>query len=334
MPRLPPLPVLSHIGDIANFLLSSLDDATEDACKVVLVVTVFWIAGTLTNIVRSALGYTKPRNAAQAPDTAGFARHPGSAPDDPASATMPRRSSPPVAVQNPEEDGLRRRAGVSEPPAAASASRVIDGRDVQPTPTPRVRRSRWRVWLSQPSTHVGLLVVLLAFPAINYFSDQVGDGAQAVQNVVRAKLGYPPQDLRPKRAAPAHIPFAATVVDDLVEDSFKSVCVYAHARFGMMLAAGVGSTEALLGTGTNGVTRWAVHIAKAVVAVGTPAGEYATCDAYADMLGDWAQRTIVRALRPATPTSKHDAGRHPPDDAREKEKHHKYRGRRRRKQRK
>ncbi len=103
-----------------------------------------------------------------------------------------------------------------------------------------------------------------------------------MQNVVRVVAGLPPKSVAvAKVSSPASL---SGVLDDYAEDAFKLICVWSHARIGASVSQSV-VVPAVSSLGFAG----ADHVARAagwIIALGTPAGHYSSCDVYSDALGD------------------------------------------------
>lgn len=133
------------------------------------------------------------------------------------------------------------------------------------------------------------VAVLALHPAANYYADRLGNEMQSVQNQVRRAAG-----LRTKtqvyHKTNRSEPLLLTIVDDFVEDGFKLVCVWSHAKIG----AGVSQEVVVPYISTlslPGATRLAKLLGYIIV-FGTPAGHYSACNQYGDMLGSAAQHQL------------------------------------------
>jgi len=81
------------------------------------------------------------------------------------------------------------------------------------------------------------------------------------------------------------------VIDDVVEDGFKLVCVRAHYAVGGLLGASL--RRAILQSTALPVARHAASVAAEAVRFGTVAGRYCRCDEYGDRLGDTLQQAVI-----------------------------------------
>jgi hypothetical protein len=90
------------------------------------------------------------------------------------------------------------------------------------------------------------------------------------------------------------------MIDDVIEDAFKSACVASHYTMGALLGGTMrrviaGWVVNIHGSGAR-YTVAAGNAASALVIVGTPAGRYSKCDKFGDRLGDLVQQTLLRWL--------------------------------------
>ena len=109
-------------------------------------------------------------------------------------------------------------------------------------------------------------------PLRDMLADRLGDAMNPVQNAIRRGFGYNEKVPRPDRGDPvAKFGYAATIIDDLVEDTFKAMCISSHVLVGGILRTAVltRAAETNIGSTLRGGDLIA-RTAGAVVAVGTP----------------------------------------------------------------
>ena len=139
---------------------------------------------------------------------------------------------------------------------------------------------------------VAVAVLLCCHPPCDMLADRLGDKMHPVQNALRRGFGYREKDPRPDRGdSAAKYGFAATLVDDLVEDAFKTLCIGSHVFVGGILRTAVLARAA--DTNLEASVRGGNMIAKAagaVVAVGAPVSQYQNCNIYSDRLADKVQK--------------------------------------------
>ena len=195
----PPLPLVSEIASCFAFLLDSLDDAVEDAVKLLLLVTVAYFTFTLV--------------------------------------------------------------------------------------------SRWSA-STRLAKAAAVAALLCCHPPCDMIADRLGDKMITVQNAIRECVGYEKKIPRPDRGDPvARYGLVATFIDDLVEDSFKSVCIASHTILGGILQTAVISraAENNIDASIQG-GRKMVKLAGYVAAIGTPVSQYQNCNIYSDRLADKVQK--------------------------------------------
>ena len=146
----------------------------------------------------------------------------------------------------------------------------------------------WIVWRVLSGARFGrratqaavVCAVAASHPQSNDISDAMGDRMAVVQDLLRSE----PKADGSRSTRRTHLPGGHwSVVDDIVEDSFKLTCVGAHSYVGSLIGSGV--THAAPASTL-------ARAAGLLVAVGTPAAQYRACDAYADELGDVVQRWL------------------------------------------
>ena len=142
---------------------------------------------------------------------------------------------------------------------------------------------RWSV-----AATVGSLVAL--YPLCDTLADRAGEHAEAVQAALLWLLMGEAAPLEREACKVVCSEEAASagllaVVDDGVEDGFKAFCVWSHYSVGSALGAVVFS--GMLASPHRPV-RATGAAAAAVVRLGSPLAQYASCDDYADRLGDLA----------------------------------------------
>ena len=149
-------------------------------------------------------------------------------------------------------------------------------------------------------TAVGAAILFFyLYPIVDHVADAAGDIMAPVQNSVRAASGLPEKRRRVIQEdggllqhAPPPVPLTIRLIDDLVEDAFKAVCILSHAHIGALLqTAVVGRLGAPATSSARGARPSIVRRAAGkLLAIGQPLSQYTSCDAYADTLGDRAQR--------------------------------------------
>lgn len=130
-------------------------------------------------------------------------------------------------------------------------------------------------------------LLLAVYPYVDEMTDRTADKTIHAQNAVRSLFGQPlkvPEPDDEVSDAPMHL----QAVDDMVEDSFKFICIAGHAYMGYI--AGAALQTSIPGEGML------EKIAGAVVSVGTPASQYQACDCYGDALGDAVQSWLAQKM--------------------------------------
>ena len=130
---------------------------------------------------------------------------------------------------------------------------------------------------------------VLGYLLIDRVADRAGDMADPAADAVRAWIGMAPSGLDEPPEPPD-----TDVVDDLVEDGFKLLCVSAHYRMGVLLGGSLRhalaqSFTSLDDTALRSPPRASADAASAIVAIGTPFARYERCNDYGDTLGDLLQ---------------------------------------------
>ena len=150
---------------------------------------------------------------------------------------------------------------------------------------------RWLVYnLPVPAQAVAAAALVLGnYPLIDRFADRAGDMADPAADAVRAWIGMAPSGLDEPPEPPD-----ADVIDDLVEDGFKLLCVSAHYRMGVLLGGSLRhalaqSFTSLDDSALRSALRASADAASAIVAIGTPFARYERCNDYGDTLGDLVQ---------------------------------------------
>lgn len=131
---------------------------------------------------------------------------------------------------------------------------------------------------------------LIAFPYIDAIGDAAGDLIQPWQDTARKMFGG--ADIRCRSSSPNALSLS---IDDVVEDTFKGVCMYAHYRVGLLLASA--TVPHALHQSNSISVRSIGRASAAAVTLAHPAAAYTACNEYADALGDRAQHALFgRAL--------------------------------------
>ena len=153
---------------------------------------------------------------------------------------------------------------------------------------------RWLVYnLPRPAQAVAAAAFVLGnYPLIDRVADRAGDMADPAADAVRAWIGMAPSGLDEPPDG-LHGP-DADVVDDLVEDGFKLLCVSAHYHMGVLLGGSLRhalaqSFTSLDDSALRSALRASADAASAIVAIGTPFARYERCNEYGDTLGDLIQ---------------------------------------------
>jgi hypothetical protein len=138
------------------------------------------------------------------------------------------------------------------------------------------------------------------YPSVDQLADSFAHHAQAMQESLRSTAGLPPSTPDAADLGLAEEQGAVVgMIDDVVEDAFKSVCVFSHYTMGALLG---GTMRRVLASWLAGVDGSSIgarcaptagHLASTLVIVGTPAGRYYKCDEYGDRLGDLVQQTML-----------------------------------------
>ena len=152
-------------------------------------------------------------------------------------------------------------------------------------------------WVSRA---FAVAAVGVAYPATDKLSDSFAWHAQELQENLRAQLGLPPSEPEPNDLVIPTTNTAVNIIDDVVEDVFKSACVVSHYTMGALLGGTMRRiiAEWVVNSGSVGA-RYTVAVgnaASALVIVGTPAGRYSKCDKYGDRLGDLVQDALLKRL--------------------------------------
>ena len=139
-----------------------------------------------------------------------------------------------------------------------------------------------------------------AYPSVDQLADSFAHHAQAMQESLRSTAGLPPSTPDAADLGLAEEQGAVVgMIDDVVEDAFKSVCVFSHYTMGALLG---GTMRRVLASWLAGVDGSSIGarcaptagpLASTLVIVGTPAGRYYKCDEYGDRLGDLVQQTML-----------------------------------------
>eukprot|EP00927_Polykrikos_kofoidii_P073171 TRINITY_DN69242_c0_g1_i1.p1 TRINITY_DN69242_c0_g1~~TRINITY_DN69242_c0_g1_i1.p1 ORF type:complete len:217 (+),score=34.40 TRINITY_DN69242_c0_g1_i1:94-744(+) len=138
-----------------------------------------------------------------------------------------------------------------------------------------------------------VVLVVACYRHIDCYADLVGDMVQPVQDVLKVYSG---KSIEPKRevvATDQQLPLVLYIVDDVIEDSFKAVCVGSHAFIGNLLRTGfIQVAEA----GRDDVPSAAIKAVGWFIAMGPPAEMYTYCNEYGDKLGNVVQRVLRQRI--------------------------------------
>ena len=138
-----------------------------------------------------------------------------------------------------------------------------------------------------------LPVVLAVYPLATLAGDAVGDQVEPLQVYLAAVLGTSLPGKRPSyNKVDPHQTVWTALLDDLVEDSFKSFCLYTHYRMGEATSA---ATVLPLAQRSGNLALG--RVAAFMVSIGHPAAAYNACDAYGDILGDRIQMLLTATPR-------------------------------------
>ena len=143
-----------------------------------------------------------------------------------------------------------------------------------------------------------VVAVGAVYPFVDRVSDRFAHHAQLLQESCREALGVPPEAPEPIDALEVEKNLMLSMVDDIIEDSFKSACVFSHYTMGALLGGTMRRivAEWFMDTQSSIGARYKSAAGRAMstlVIVGTPAGRYAKCDQYGDKLGDLVQEALV-----------------------------------------
>ena len=152
-------------------------------------------------------------------------------------------------------------------------------------------------WFNQA---VAVTAACAVYPTADHLSDTLAQHAQGLQETLCDALGVPASEPDPTDLV-IHRTTAENMIDDVIEDVFKSVCVFSHYTMGALLGGTMRRIIAGWVTGMDGSmgARYSVaagNAASTLVIVGTPAGRYSKCDQFGDRLGDLVQDTLVKWL--------------------------------------
>lgn len=136
--------------------------------------------------------------------------------------------------------------------------------------------------------------LLLAYPLIDDISNRAGALAVPLQAVSCALFPCTMQH----RGRLSNRAGTCNLVDEIVEDTSKLLCVASHAYVGLLLRTAVVHGPAAIPSPMRSV-------AGLIVAAGAPAAQYHACDEWSDALGDfaeqWASRLMSRGTTEAHP---------------------------------
>lgn len=138
-----------------------------------------------------------------------------------------------------------------------------------------------------------MLLVLSWYPLVDRAANVAGELITPLQraNAIcpalhESRRNRSSHTLRPASRA------ASNLVDEVVEDVAKLLCVSSHAYVGLLLHSAVAHAPsvAVLPPRLRGFTSW-------LLMVGPPAAQYQACDEWSDALGDAAHGWALRLLR-------------------------------------
>lgn len=138
-----------------------------------------------------------------------------------------------------------------------------------------------------------LVMLLLAYPAIDRASDMAGDMTEPAEIVVRQWLRCPVALSSAEASLPRSVREAGiNVVGEFVEDGSKLICVASHVYVGALLR-----TAVVDGPPPEMIPQQLRQLVGLVMAAAAPAAQYRACDEYSDALGDsaelWASRMML-----------------------------------------
>ena len=150
------------------------------------------------------------------------------------------------------------------------------------------------------SQAVAVAAACVVYPTADQFSDSLARHAQGLQETLQATLGLPASEPDPIDLV-IHTSTAVNMIDDVIEDAFKSVCVFSHYTMGALLGGTMrriiaGWVVNVDGSTGAGYLMAAGNAASTLVIVGTPAGRYSKCDKFGDRLGDLVQDALTEWL--------------------------------------
>lgn len=144
--------------------------------------------------------------------------------------------------------------------------------------------------VSRVSVAVLLVAAGLAlYPTLDHVADRAGDiVGEQFQPQLRSWMHIRKDPHRSDE------PPCDSIMDDIVEDTTKFICVAAHYHMGQMLGGSLRNSLAQMfitldESPFKAGLRIAADSASAIVSIGTPTSRYGRCDEYADRLSDWAQ---------------------------------------------
>jgi hypothetical protein len=171
-------------------------------------------------------------------------------------------------------------------------------------------------WISCGRTSGGIFASLAMYRNIDAAADWIGDTSEVAHRWIMLKVFGVNIATSPKMPKREPRSIVGRLADDLVEDTFKGVCMLAHWRVGGLLAGAVDvvdvpasvrhrlrslssdgkfmSASATLGNWLSRVERGMRAGTRWIIALGHTFGSYSDCNAYGDHLGDVAQATAER----------------------------------------
>jgi len=176
--------------------------------------------------------------------------------------------------------------------SATAVTKRLRGGLAPAAPQPREGEGEGAGWQTQLQWNpVGFAAAIAAYPICDAAGDKLGDGAEIARDRVMIGFGLTPPARNTKppgttTAAAELQGYLAPILDDLIEDSFKGVCLGMHGVIGSAL--GTQLLQGSLGSWLPWLPLPAKTAAAAVLTYGTPLKQYTECNAWGDTFGDLA----------------------------------------------
>lgn len=176
--------------------------------------------------------------------------------------------------------------------SATAVTKRLRGGLAPAAPQPREGEGEGAGWQTQLQWNpVGFAAAIAAYPICDAAGDKLGDGAEIARDRVMKGFGLTPPARNTKppgttTAAAELQGYLAPILDDLIEDSFKGVCLGMHGVIGSAL--GTQLLQGSLGSWLPWLPLPAKTAAAAVLTYGTPLKQYTECNAWGDTFGDLA----------------------------------------------